>query len=417
MSALPSRVIGLASDYPAEGAYFPENAANSSLVNGEAMNMTVDEWFASLPVFDMFPLSNWDNNHMTTMYAVVYAVLFLFGLIGNVSVITLIRHVHSTIPYDNTMIYVLFLCCVDLASIVPLPMAIVDQLLGFWMFGTALCKVYRILEHVGRALSTFVLAAMAFDRFSRVYYPHRKTSRRSAIVQLIVLSCLTFMLLSPLLIRSSSEEIVLKEVLLENPYRLARVRIYKCIDHMDGVPLATFVSYMFIVGFFIPVLLITLFYGLMVRRLFLRSRSIPTSQVPVNRIAGYTIAISVFYIVCWSPYWCAMLYLNLFRSSTGTESDESLTTEKFIMTMYGIHALPYVNSASNWLLYGLLNSQLMRRASANKNQTFNSRREESRSAIMPRGMGKSPPRSATTAVQVGNDDSSGIVPQMSDSLL
>lgn len=71
MSALPSRVIGLASDYPAEGAYFPENAANSSLVNGEAMNMTVDEWFASLPVFDMFPLSNWDNNHMTTMYAVV----------------------------------------------------------------------------------------------------------------------------------------------------------------------------------------------------------------------------------------------------------------------------------------------------------------------------------------------------------
>lgn len=36
------------------------------------------------------------------------------------------------------------------------------QLLGFWMFGTALCKVYRALEHVGRALSTFVLAAMAF---------------------------------------------------------------------------------------------------------------------------------------------------------------------------------------------------------------------------------------------------------------
>ncbi|VDK59028.1 unnamed protein product [Anisakis simplex] len=105
----------------------------------------------------------------------LYAALFLVGLCGNVSVITLIRHVHAAIPYDNTMIFVLFLCCVDLASVIPLPMAIVDQLLGFWMFGTVCCKIYRTLEHVGRALSTFVLATMAFDRFHRVWYPHRKT--------------------------------------------------------------------------------------------------------------------------------------------------------------------------------------------------------------------------------------------------
>jgi hypothetical protein len=32
------------------------------------------------------------------------------------------------------------------------------------MFGTVLCKVYRALEHVGRALSTFVLAAMSFGK-------------------------------------------------------------------------------------------------------------------------------------------------------------------------------------------------------------------------------------------------------------
>lgn len=105
----------------------------------------------------------------------LYAGLFLFGLCGNVSVITLIRQVHSSVPYDNTMIFILFLCCVDLASVLPLPMAIVDQLLGFWVFGTVCCKIYRMLEHVGRALSTFILAAMAFDRFQRVWYPHRKT--------------------------------------------------------------------------------------------------------------------------------------------------------------------------------------------------------------------------------------------------
>lgn len=221
------------------------------------------------------------------------------GVCGNVSVITLIRHVHTGITMDNTMVYVMFLCCVDLASVVPLPMAIVDQLLGFWMFGkyhlititvftvilqyyilgTAFCKLYRCLEHVGRALSTFVLAAMAFDRFLRVCYPHKKISRKIVIYQLIILSTVTFILLSPLLIRASSEEIVLKEVLLEKPYRLARVRIYKCMDHLEGTPLAMFIVYMFLIGFFIPVTMIFFFYAFMVRRLVVRSRSLKTSQV------------------------------------------------------------------------------------------------------------------------------------------
>lgn len=177
-------------------------------------------------------------------------------------------------------------------------------------------------------MSTFILAAMAFDRYLRVCFPCQRISRRCVIYQLIGLSCLTFVLLSPLLIRSSSEEIILKgshfstyfnnmlflEVLLERPYRLARVRIFKCMDHLEGAPLAIFLTYMyvlwickvnflfifrFLIGFFIPVLMIIVFYALMVKRLISRSRCISTSQLPVARVAGYTIAISVFFICCW----------------------------------------------------------------------------------------------------------------------
>lgn len=137
---------------------------------------------------------------------------------------------------------------------------------------------------------------MAFDRYLRVCHPCKKISRRTVIYQLIVLSCVTFLLLSPLLIRSSSEEIILKEVLLEHPYRLARVRylpssqlsyacvlrIFKCIDHLEGAQLAIFLTYMFILGFFIPVLLIVVFYALMIKRLISRSRTISRSQLPVR---------------------------------------------------------------------------------------------------------------------------------------
>uniref|UniRef100_A0A1I7ZNA1 G_PROTEIN_RECEP_F1_2 domain-containing protein n=1 Tax=Steinernema glaseri TaxID=37863 RepID=A0A1I7ZNA1_9BILA len=385
--------------------WFHGNMSTESLPWDEAK-----KFLEEIPVLDMFPLSNWDNKHVI-LYAMLYAFLFLVGICGNVSVITLIRHVHASIPYDNTMLYILFLCCVDLASIVPLPMAIVDQLLGFWMFGTALCKVYRILEHVGRALSTFVLAAMACDRYLRVCYPHKRISRSHVIYTLVGLSVFTFVLLSPLLVRSSSEEIVLKEVLLENPYRLARGRIFKCMDHLDGPPLSIFIFYMFLLGFFIPVLLIFAFYGLMVRRLVHRSRTIPSSQLPVAKIAFYTIAISVFFVLCWSPYWIATLY-NLY--STFDEDDDSghHTSSNFIYVMYGIHALPYFNSASNWLLYGLLNSQLMRRASEHKSH-YMSRMEETKAAVADEPL----LQNGNQLGLQGKGEMSSVLPRTSDSLL
>ncbi|KAI6173647.1 putative G-protein coupled receptor C06G4.5 [Aphelenchoides besseyi] len=120
----------------------------------------------------------------------------------------------------------------------------------------------------------------------------------------------------------------------------------------------------------------------MVIRLVNRSRTISSSQLPVARVASYTIAISAFFVLCWSPYWIAMLYLNLYRSysDTSDSADADFTSSRFILIMYGIHSLPYFCSSSNWLLYGLLNSQLMRRAHESKKLVGTStvRRENSR---------------------------------------
>lgn len=99
--------------------------------------------------------------------------------------------------------------------------------------GTFMCKMYRLLESVGRALSTLVQVAMAYDRFARVVWPHRTLTRRCQFAQLAAASVGTLVLLSPLLIWSHAEEIVLKELLLDHPPRLARVRVHKCVDRLE----------------------------------------------------------------------------------------------------------------------------------------------------------------------------------------
>ncbi|MFH4978312.1 hypothetical protein AB6A40_005021 [Gnathostoma spinigerum] len=228
-------------------------------------------------------------------------------------------------------------------------------------------------------------------------------SRGSAICTLATLTFVTFVLLSPMIAYALSEEIILREVYVHNPDRVLRVKIYKCLDNMEGDLFTVFTLYMFVLGFAIPVSLIVLFYGLLVRRLFLRSRSIATSQVPVNRIAGYTMAISIFFVVCWSPYWMATLY-GLYRSTKKVAFHASPT---FIYVMYGIHALPYVNSASNWLLYGMLNGQLMRRANVHR-QTMKNVHNNVNSLVLKKALSPS---------EKNDCDDSIIVPRTSDSLL
>ena len=45
------------------------------------------------------------------------------------------------------------------------------QILGFWMFGTVACKLFRCLEHVGKIFSTFILVAFSADRYLAVCHP------------------------------------------------------------------------------------------------------------------------------------------------------------------------------------------------------------------------------------------------------
>ncbi|EJW74651.1 hypothetical protein WUBG_14441, partial [Wuchereria bancrofti] len=107
----------------------------------------------------VLPFTNHDNIGLMAI-ASLYAFLFMLGTCGNAATLAVVFHVRSVDPrarQNATLTYICVLSIIDFISMLPLPMTITDQILGFWMFGTAICKLFRLFEHSGKIFSTLIL--------------------------------------------------------------------------------------------------------------------------------------------------------------------------------------------------------------------------------------------------------------------
>ncbi|VDM37894.1 unnamed protein product [Toxocara canis] len=315
----------------------------------------------------VLPFSNHDNGGLMAI-AGIYAMLFMLGTCGNAAILAVVHHVRSTdarARHNTTLSYICILSIVDFVSMLPLPMTIIDQVLGFWMFGTFACKLFRLFEHIGKIFSTFILVCFSIDRYCAVCHPLQVRLRNSttACVMLCTTFALTCVLLCPILIFAQSKEIVVHERYNRATNELTRLHLYKCVDDLGNELFILFTLTCFIFAYLAPLLLMIYFYYGMLMRLLKQSRATRRSlvgarrskgtiddKIPIAHIAAYTLAI------CLTPYWVSVLYslyLEVFQPP-----DLQMPDSSFIYFMYGVHALPYINSASNFILYGLLNRQV-----------------------------------------------------------
>ncbi|CAB3401258.1 unnamed protein product [Caenorhabditis bovis] len=281
-------------------------------------------------VTDVLPPPNHEDLHVMIM-AVSYLLLFLLGTCGNVAVLTTIYHVvrSSRATLDNTLIYVIVLSCVDFGVCLSLPITVIDQILGFWMFGSIPCKLHAVFENFGKILSALILTAMSFDRYAGVCHPQKKFLRSRKLAITILLG----------------------------PGHLTRMRIEKCTIDIQSHVFTAFTIYQFVFCYCTPLVLIAYFYIKLLSKLREHTRTFKSSQIPFLHISLYTLAVACFYFLCWTPFWMATVFAVYLENSANPDSVPPV----FVYIMYFIHALPFTNSAINWILYGALNSQLQQR--------------------------------------------------------
>ena len=100
---------------------------------------------------------------------VMYAVIIVFALVGNVAVCVISSRTRRL--QTSTYCLVMNLAISDIGSVLCLPFLLPELFVGNWLMGEAMCKLLKPSVVVFNFVTTNTLVAIACDRFRAVVFP------------------------------------------------------------------------------------------------------------------------------------------------------------------------------------------------------------------------------------------------------
>ncbi|KAK7477113.1 hypothetical protein BaRGS_00031599 [Batillaria attramentaria] len=209
---------------------------------------TLDDW-------------DWDNG---TMYntslggdadtfswgILLLAPLVVFGIAGNTLVILAIsleRRLQNVTNY-----FLLSLAVTDLlVSLIVMPLSIINEFTGQWMFGLILCNLFVTADVFMCTSSILHLCTISLERYIGIRYPlwTKNKSKRTVFLKIVLVWTIAIAITSPIT--------VLGIVSADNIYQ----------DGQCSLNNQHFIIYGSIFAFFIPLLIMVVMYALTVRML------------------------------------------------------------------------------------------------------------------------------------------------------
>lgn len=259
-------------------------------------------------------------------------VIFVFALFGNAFVLFALHKQRQLRPFSRIYQLMAWLSFADLlvAVLNILPQLAWDITYRFKAGDTA-CKLVKYGQVFCLYLSTYVLLAMSFDRYLAVNRPNQWNSKRLATKLISVAFLLSFVFASPQLVLFELHEI--------------KPHVYDCWANFDDTVQKYYVLWFTMSVFFVPLLLILLFYGAICIKIYrYRPKTLITArcssnsssvqfectkvtahhnQNEVNRNLSVakiktiklTLTVVICFIICWSPFCITQLYLAFWPPS------------------------------------------------------------------------------------------------------
>ncbi|MBN3284965.1 SSR5 protein, partial [Polyodon spathula] len=305
---------------------------------------TVPAWDVSLREINQSTVENLTHNETTQglpvqgisaiIIPIIYSIVFVIGLGGNTLAIYVV--LRYTKMKTVTNIYILNLAVADELFMLGLPFLATHNALSYWPFGSFLCRLVMTVDSINQFTSIFCLTVMSIDRYLAVVHPIKSTKwRRPRIAKMInaTVWILSFIVVLPVIIFADVQE-----------------SIQTCNiswPEPTSVWSTAFIIYTSVIGFFIPLLVISLCYILIVVKLKSSGLRVGSTKrrKSERKVTKMVIIIVVVFVCCWLPFYILNI-INLIII---------LPEEPLQIGVYSfVVVVSYANSCANPILYGFL---------------------------------------------------------------
>ncbi|KAM9762494.1 relaxin family peptide receptor 3.2b [Menidia menidia] len=336
-----------------------EEDRNGNRDGGSSSNLSLHCWLQLLSRESIMEFQG-DSSSVVVrvMIACVYSVVCALGLVGNSLALYLLHSRHRQ-KQSSINCFVMGLAITDLQFVLTLPFWAVDTALDFrWPFGRVMCKIVSSVTTMNMYASVFFLTAMSVARYYSIASALKMHSRRAAATRAkwtsLGIWAVSLLATLPHAIFSTSAQVSDEELCL--------VRFPDSGNWDPQLLLGLYQLQKVLLGFLIPLVIITVCYLLLLRVIL--TRRVAGAEGPEvqqgrqkrrSRVTRSIVIVVLSFFLCWLPNQALTLWGVFIKFDLAPFSKAFYNVQAYAFPL--TVCLAHTNSCLNPVLYCLVRQE------------------------------------------------------------
>ncbi|XP_056017372.1 allatostatin-A receptor-like [Ostrea edulis] len=292
------------------------------------------------------------ENLVRYLIPITFALIAVLGIVGNALVIHVFVILSKKKSQNTTNILIVSLAAADLLFLVfCVPFTAANYAMSYWPFGNVWCKIVNFMTHVCAYVSIWTLVLLSLDRCIAVVHPVLSKQIRNCRNTCLLLG------ITWTLILCGNVPILLQYGVLHYQWMgFDRSSCLNLAGLRSKIVLKVFYGCFFVFGYVLPLTLICVLYGFILKKMLHRSTATThqrrSTRHRKRRVIRVVVAFVVAFAICWLPIQ-VMCIVGSF-----THYERTMGSTAVLMVA---NCMSYINSCINPVLYAFLSKDFQRR--------------------------------------------------------